>query len=129
MRQSGLAVLEPGMLDVGEMDFLQVEDSTISLPAFDLHNVEEAMLVNHRVYEGSPMSREKVIKAVRQYREFLRDHKVAGMPEIPEVPSRLVDRVWHTHICETRQYADDCHEYFGQPFHHSLGTCERPRGA
>ncbi|MGW4062112.1 hypothetical protein ACWEGE_27790 [Amycolatopsis sp. NPDC004747] len=45
------------------------------------------------------------------------------MPDRFEVPSYLVDRVWHTHMCETRQYAEDCVAYFGRVFHHSSGRC------
>jgi hypothetical protein len=120
-----------GMFDAGEKDFLhnnhQVEHLLVAdanLPDFDLHNVEEGLLVSHRIYEGKSMTRQEAGFAILQYRKFLRDHKVAGMPEKFEKPSDVVDRVWHTHMCETEQYARNCTEYFGRMFHHSSFTCE-----
>lgn len=98
--------------------------SGVGLPIFDLHQVEEALLVVHRVFGGQPMTREEITVAVHQYREFLWKHKIAGMPEKFEVPSLVVDRVWHVHMCETKQYARDCQEYFGQMFHHASLLCD-----
>ena len=125
----GMAVHEPWMLDAGERDFLH-NNSRMSrtpvtaLPDFDLHNVEEGLLVSHRIYDGKPMTRQEAKEAILQYRQFLRDHKATGMPEKFASPSDVVDRVWHTHMCETQQYAENCMEYFGQMFHHSSFTCE-----
>src|SRR3989338_11442833 len=97
---------------------------SVGPPTFDLHQVEEALLINHRLFNGRPMTRAEVEMAVEQYRGFLRDHKATGMPEKFSVPSRVIDRVWHTHMCETKQYAQDCHEYFGQMFHHASILCD-----
>lgn len=115
------------LLDAVQPEVTLIEEETqhIPLPAFDLHSVEEALLINHPIFNGQAMSREEVEVAVRQYREFLRDHKFAGMPDEFQVPSLVVDRVWHTHMCETQQYAEDCETYFGKMFHHSLATCSR----
>ena len=35
-----------------------------------------------------------------------------------QVPSRLVDLVWHAHVLHTHQYIQDCHSIFGQMFWH-----------
>src|SRR5437868_6932139 len=86
--------------------------SHIDPPVFDLHKVEESLLVNHRVFEGRPLSRTEMREAVEQYRQFLQNHKIAGMPDKFRVPSLIIDRVWHTHMCETEQYVRDCMQYF-----------------
>ncbi|MEK7193694.1 MAG: glycine-rich domain-containing protein-like [Patescibacteria group bacterium] len=93
------------------------------LPTFDLHTVEAALRVNHLLYDGKPMTESQIAEAVQEYRMFLQRHRAAGMPEKFEVPSLVIDRVWHTHMCETAQYATDCKSYFGQMFHHSSGMC------
>ena len=128
------ALIDPFMFDRAESRslhhniFVQDVPEVVALPDFDLHAVEEALLVNHRLYEGCALTREEAIIAVQQYREFLHAHKVAGMPDQFEVPSLLIDRVWHTHMCETRQYAADCQAYFGKFFHHASGICNGDLG-
>jgi hypothetical protein len=82
------------------------------------------LLVNHRIFEGSRITRDQLPNLIAKYRQFWQDHKMAGMPEIFTVPDREVDRVWHTHMCETRQYANDCMKYFGAYFHHSSKLCD-----
>jgi len=102
------------------------QNAEVIPPAFDLHSVEEALMVNHRQFNGVALSRSEMQDAVLQYREFLRRHKALGMPEQCEAPGMLVDRVWHTHMCETRQYAKNCQEYFDAFLHLSSMTCEPP---
>src|SRR3989344_6693150 len=97
---------------------------TIPLPGFDQHTLEESLLINHRQFNGVPLTREQVAEAILSYREFWRAHKLAGTPDTFEVPSLLIDRVWHTHICETKQYARDCEVYFGTFFHHESSLCD-----
>ncbi len=129
--QRALLPLDPAMLEVGEYEFSQPKGDQIAEvlpPDFDLHSIEEALMVNHRQFNGVQMTRDEVKDAVRQYREFLRRHKASGMPEEFEAPGLLIDRVWHTHMCETKQYAQNCQEYFGQFLHHSSMTCEGPSG-
>lgn len=92
-------------------------------PTFDLHKVEWALKFNHVLFNGTQMSDAEIATAIRLYRHFLRDHKAAGMPERFEVPSLVVDRVWHTHMCETEQYARDCQGYFGKMLHHRGEIC------
>ena len=101
----------------------EVLDRPATLPTFDLHSVEEALKDNHVLFGGDPLTDAEIQEGIRAYREYLMRHKAQGMPEQFELPSLLVDRVWHTHMCETRQYTDDCIEYFGAIVHHSSGMC------
>jgi hypothetical protein len=39
-------------------------------------------------------------------------------PEMPLVPSKPIDTVWHNHILDTAAYAADCEEVFGFFLHH-----------
>ena len=95
----------------------------VELPTFDLHRVEEALKVNHILFEGVALSDAEIADGIGQYGAFLARHKAAGMPEPFEVPNFLVDRVWHTHMCETRQYREDCIAYFGRIFEHASTMC------
>lgn len=96
----------------------------IPLPDFDAHAIEESLLVNHRIFDGSQISRDELPKMIADYREFWREHKEAGAPALFTVPNRTIDRVWHTHMCETEKYGRDCVEYFGNMFHHSSKICD-----
>lgn len=92
-------------------------------PTFDLHKVEAALKVNHVLFQGQPLTDEEIKNHIDAYRAFLHAHKEAGAPDKFEVPSLAVDRVWHTHMCETRQYERDCLGYFGKLMHHSSEMC------
>lgn len=96
----------------------------VPLPTFDLHRVEEALRLCHHIFGGKPMTQVEINEAVNAYRHFLHDHKVAGMPEQFTVPTLMVDRVWHVHMCETEQYAADCNTYFGKMLNHASHICE-----
>lgn len=104
-----------------------VQSRREALPDFDLHRVEEGLAVSHIVWGCRPMTQAEIEKAVQEYRDWLRAHKEAGMPKDFDVPSIAVDRVWHTHMCETQQYTDDCMSYFGEILHHSTATCTKRR--
>lgn len=100
------------------------DGQNIPLPDFDAHAIEESLLVNHRIFDGSRIRREDLPQMIADYREFWRQHKKDGAPAIFKVPNRTIDRVWHTHMCETEKYAKDCAEYFGKMFHHSSRLCD-----
>ena len=59
--------------------------------------------------------------ALLDYRRFLTLH--LEQPDLPLVPTRVIDAVWHAHILDTWNYARDCHDVFGHFLHHdpSLG--------
>ncbi len=39
-------------------------------------------------------------------------------PEKNIVPTKLVDKMWHYHILDTKKYSEDCERYFGFFLHH-----------
>ncbi len=59
---------------------------------------------------------EEVEMSVEEYRRFL----VLKMenPEVKLSPTSLMDKAWHTHILDTRRYAEDCETMFGRFLHH-----------
>lgn len=54
--------------------------------------------------------------AIEQYRLWLK--AVICFPNESIIPNKEVDEVWHTHILDTRKYADDCESLFGCFLHH-----------
>jgi hypothetical protein len=39
-------------------------------------------------------------------------------PNVPIVPNREIDQVWHQHILDTSKYDEDCQMLFGRVLHH-----------
>jgi hypothetical protein len=66
--------------------------------------------------EGPGWSEEEADAAEQEYRRFLA-LKLA-YPDREIVPNKIVDQFWHQHILDTRQYAEDCDQVFGQFLHH-----------
>jgi hypothetical protein len=66
--------------------------------------------------EGEALTIEEAVAAIEQYRHFLVLHFL--YPDRSLVPTRIVDRVWHTCILSTKKYAEDCMETFGYFLHH-----------
>lgn len=54
--------------------------------------------------------------AEQEYRRFL-TLKVL-YPNVSLVPSKMVDKVWHAHILDTRAYREDCEKVFGRFIDH-----------
>lgn len=59
---------------------------------------------------------DEVREMVSLYRQFLK--LIAMYPNRSIVPSKRIDKVWHTHILDTAKYADDCQKVFGYFLHH-----------
>jgi len=66
---------------------------------------------------GSNWAVERAKKAVEFYRRWL--WLSAMYPTVNLSPSHDLDIVWHTHILDTRKYADDCELMFGRFMHHN----------
>jgi hypothetical protein len=46
-------------------------------------------------------------------------HIIQKFPDVPAVPSKLVDLVWHEHILDTQTYRHDSQRLFGKYIHHA----------
>jgi hypothetical protein len=66
--------------------------------------------------DGPGWSRSQVDEADLAYRRFL--FITAKYPAATIVPSKFVDKVWHTHILDTEKYLSDCNLVFGRMLHH-----------
>lgn len=65
---------------------------------------------------GEGMTRKQADEAEKWYKRFL--ILVISNQTKNIVPHKIIDRVWHTHILDTRKYAEDCQEVFGFILHH-----------
>jgi len=72
--------------------------------------------------------------AVEEYKRFLAvvKAKQSRTSQMPSVPGRMIDLVWHEHIIDTEKYAADCQRVFGryrdhEP--HDPGTPEKKEQA
>ena len=57
------------------------------------------------------------LRAIAEYRRML--ELIQRYPNVPAVPSKLVDLVWHEHVLDTRRYHRDSLRMFGEYLHHS----------
>jgi len=55
--------------------------------------------------------------AIVEYKRFLLLKR--KFPDLEISPSPLVDKIWHMHILDTRQYMKDCDYIFGSYVHHN----------
>lgn len=54
--------------------------------------------------------------AEQEYRRFLTLKLM--YPNVSLVPSKVIDKVWHVHILDTRAYREDCAKVFGRFIDH-----------
>ena len=66
--------------------------------------------------EGEGFTPQRLAQAEMDYRRFLHLH--LQYPGLEIVPTKLIDEVWHQHILDTRAYARDCENMFGEFLHH-----------
>lgn len=66
--------------------------------------------------EGLGWSLDFTMRVADEYRKFLTLCK--ENPDLPIVPSTLVDNFWHFHILDTQKYQEDCEAFFGYFLHH-----------
>lgn len=67
-------------------------------------------------FEGEGWPLEVCTLADLEYRRFLTLKRLFF--STPIVPNRLIDKFWHAHILDTRNYQADCLQLFGEFFHH-----------
>ena len=68
-----------------------------------------------RLARENNWTQEFALLAVHEYRRFL---SLCGQG-IARVPSPIVDKVWHFHILDTRNYAPSVEKFVGKMVHHS----------
>jgi hypothetical protein len=66
--------------------------------------------------EGEGWDNETADRMILEYRKYLLLTK--KYPEQSVVPCKMVDKVWHHHILDTRAYVVDCETVFGEFLHH-----------
>jgi hypothetical protein len=93
----------------------------VLLPVFDTHVLERVLKLDSELNDPVPLTDEQVRSDIQEYLEFLRWHKMnPGKDCLPEV---RVDRVWHIHMIQTRDYAAVCESYLGTFLHHASMIC------
>ncbi|MEA2570762.1 MAG: hypothetical protein QOI24_2763 [Acidobacteriota bacterium] len=85
--------------------------TVLEMPTFDLTSVLD------QVEEAGALPGAKRSVLEREYQRFWVLCKM--YPTEPIVPSKAIDKVWHQHVLNTRQYDNDCQAYFGRFLHHT----------
>lgn len=81
---------------------------------FEKMDLTEVMM---RVAKENPELMPDQLKSMESdYRVFLA--QASQLPGQALSPSKLVDKVWHSHILFTEKYAKDCKTYAGRFLHH-----------
>jgi hypothetical protein len=78
----------------------------ISAPQFDLGLVMERVACEHPVW-----SENRLRTAELEYLQYMAMCKLHT--RIALIPTIDADEVWHCHVLHTRQYREDCQNYFG----------------
>jgi hypothetical protein len=81
------------------------------LPSIDLSAVRLRV-----AKKNIELTAEQLDNIESRYLQFLQLCK--NDPKIKHEPEKDVDEYWHTHILDTRKYAEDCQRYFGYFLHH-----------
>ncbi len=100
---------------------------TPNLASFDVFAYDEARLVidkwdfslmREKMQEPSHAgwTVERIDAAIADYKRYMAITKALGGYQL--VPNGEIDRIWHEHILDTRQYSKDCLELFGGFLHH-----------
>lgn len=66
--------------------------------------------------DGLGWTEEHAARVEQGYRRFL--ILLARHPALQLAPTQDIDKFWHAHILDTRKYAADCDEIFGEFVHH-----------
>ena len=92
----------------------EINDSvlTAEVAALDFQRLKHKMTATSE----AEMTGEVWDKGEKEYRRFLALKQM--YPGISLVPNKLVDKVWHAHILDTRAYREDCNAVFGRFIDH-----------
>lgn len=97
----------------------QIEDSVVlatALPASVAGLNLQRLKHKYTATSEAEMSEEEWDAGEREYRCFLALKQ--QYPAVSLVPSKLVDKIWHAHILDTRAYREDCERIFGHFIDH-----------
>ena len=87
----------------------------MSVSPFDI-DLEPIVVKAMDKSERMGWSLEFALSVESEYRRYLA--LCLAYPDLPLVPSALVDDFWHLHILDTLKYAVDCDDIFGEFLHH-----------
>lgn len=93
----------------------------VPLPVFDTHVLERVLKLESEHNDPVALTDEQVKSDIQEYLEFLRWHK--ENPGRDCLPPVRVDRVWHIHMIQTKDYAAVCESYLGTFLHHASMIC------
>lgn len=83
-----------------------------------IHGLDLSMVVSDLIRSGVDAA--TAIRAVSLYRDFL--VTIADHPTDIIVPTKLVDKAWHAHMCRPKKYYQDCMRAFGEIIDHTPGV-------
>lgn len=69
-----------------------------------------------RMKRDAGLSTEQIQQAITEYKQFLELRLTSGEDKI--VPTEMADKAWHYHILDTKKYAADCDNIFGEFMDH-----------
>lgn len=95
------------------MNTTSAQSALIGLTEMDLGPIR-FKLANREEGEGWDISTCDVVE--KAYRMFLA--LCIAYPAKNIVPTKLVDKMWHYHILDTRKYEEDCKKFLGRFLHH-----------
>ena len=90
-----------------------IEDVLAAIDRLDLEPIRRRLTHEHA---GKGWSEARAVAAERDYRRYLK--LLAKYPEETLAPTPDIDEFWHAHILDTRKYAADCAQAFGEFVHH-----------
>lgn len=87
--------------------------------------LQDWTFLRDRVVEEHGWTEVKAEAAIFEYLRFLR--LLGEAPSMELVASEAVDLVWHEHLLDTTNYAEDCFRLFGRFMHHRRARNEAER--
>ncbi len=73
-----------------------------------------------RLAQENNWSKEFALLAIQEYLKFI---YLCAVSKSSMTPSKIVDKVWHLHLCYTHSYWNDlCRNILGKDIHHKPGT-------
>ncbi|TAE73139.1 MAG: hypothetical protein EAZ85_07960 [Bacteroidetes bacterium] len=103
----------PDELSVERISYL-INQKNI-LPEIAEIDLEMVKMKMRETEEGEGWTAEQCESAEIEYKRYLHLCKIHGKGN---VPNKIMDKMWHYHILDTRAYVQDCENIFGGYMHH-----------